>query len=144
MESIYLTSATAWISHGPGEFRVDDEPIIKGTYKKALHGGGHFLFDEGVKWEGEFKRGFMEGVGMYTGEKGAKAREALARNGVIMCFKDELQQGVQVEFDDPTLFVITQTRRPRASIMYHVRGWKYKVHWHDEIKPREGRSLLPQ
>ena len=128
----------AWVPHGPGEFRIDDEPITKGTYKKGfLHGAGHQVFDDDVKWEGEFKRGFMEGVGNYTGEKGAKPREAVARNGIIMCFKDELQQGVQVEFDDPTLFVITQNRRPKASIMHHVRGWKYKVHWHDEIKPRE-------
>ena len=129
---------TAWIPHGPGEFKIDDVAITKGTYKKGfLHGAGHQLFDDDVKWEGEFKRGFMEGVGLYTGEKGAKPREAVARNGIVMCFKDELQQGVQIEFDDPTLFVITASRRPRASIMHHVRGWKYRVHWHDEIKPRE-------
>jgi hypothetical protein len=77
----------------------------------------------------------------YTGDKTTKPREALARDGIIMCFQDELQQGVQVEFDDPTLFVITNSRRPRASIMHHVRGWKYRVHWHDEIKPRE-RDLV--
>jgi hypothetical protein len=132
----------AWIPHGEGEFRVDDVPITKGVYHKGfLQGAGHQLFDDGQKWEGEFKRSYMHGVGMYTGDKESKPREALARDGVIMCFKDELQQGMQVEFDDPTLFVVTNTRRPRASIMCHVRGWKYKVHWHDEIKPRE-RDLV--
>ena len=136
----------SWVPHGPGQFLVGDEPLKEGTFREGhLHGAGAQVFDDDSKWEGEFKRGYMEGVGFYTPAKEAHPegtparREALARENVIICYLDELLegQGLQVEFDDPTMRVITASRRPRASIIRHVRNWKFRVHWHDEIKPRE-------
>jgi hypothetical protein len=132
----------SWIPHGPGEFLVGDEPLKKGTFSKGhMHGEGFQVFDDDSKWEGEFKRGYMDGVGFYTPppetHPGTAKREALARENMIICYLDELQQGLQIEFDDPTMRVITKSRKPRASIMHHVRNWKFRCHFHDEIKPRE-------
>jgi hypothetical protein len=141
----------SWVPHGEGKFIYGDDYIIKGTYDKGfLHGHGHQIFEDESSYEGEFKKGRMEGVGVYTEKiespsknspEKVSSRECLMRDNIILCYKDDLQQGTQIEFDDPTLFVVTMNRRPRASIMYHERGWKYKVHWHDEIKPRE-RSVV--
>ena len=144
----------AWVPHGKGKFLVGDEPIIEGTYKKGyLHGNATHSFDDDSKWEGEYKDGYMEGIGYYTtaqedpvyDENGAvvgsppkqRRREAIARRNILMCYKDELGAGKQVEFNDHTMHVITNTRRPRATIMHHVRGWKFRCHFHDEIRPRE-------
>lgn len=79
----------------------------------------------------------MSGVGLYYASKNAEPREALARDDRIVCYRDEITEGLQVEFDDATLRVVTNNRRPRASVMFHVRNWKYRVHWHDEVRPRE-------
>ena len=128
----------SWVAHGPGEFLIGDEPLKKGIFDRGhLHGAGFQVFDDNSRWDGEFKRGYMEGVGFYTKEKGGEKREALARENIIICYRDEIQQGLQVEFDDPTMRVITKNRRPKATVMFHVRNWKYRCHFHDEIKPRE-------
>ena len=78
----------------------------------------------------------VHGVGFVTDKHGVR-REALARDNLIMCYKDELVDGKQVEFDDATMRVVAESRTPRASIMFHVTGWKYRCHFHDEIRPRE-------
>lgn len=141
-EHITDKKSTAWVPHGPGQFLVGDEPIKDGTFKMGqMHGAGTQIFDDDSKWEGEFKRGYMDGVGFYTAAKEAnpegERREALARENRIVCYHDQLQQGLQIEFDDPTMRVITKSRRPRATIIHHVRNWKFRCHFHDEIVPRE-------
>ena len=128
----------AWVPHGPGKFLVGDEVVKEGVYNKGyLHSQGLQVFEDDSRWEGEFKRGYMQGVGFYIAEKGGEPREALAKDNMIVCYKDELTEGMQVEFEDATMRVITNNRKPRATIMFHVRNWKYRCHFHDEIRPRE-------
>ncbi len=128
----------AWIPHGPGKFIYGDEVIKEGIYSHGdLHSKGLQVFEDDSRWEGEFKQGYMHGVGFYTASKGGEKREALARDNHIVCYKDEITEGIQVEFEDPTMFVVTNNRKPRATVMFLVRNWKYRCHFHDEIRPRE-------
>ena len=65
-------------------------------------------------------------------------REALARSNHILCFKDELQDGKQVEIHDPkTRLVSFYYGKPRANIVRHVENWRYLIRFHDQLVPRE-------
>jgi len=135
------TRNESWVPHGKGQFLLDDEVHLSGTFVKGVnHGNGMMLIqlEDGTssKWEGEFKMGKVHGVGFVTDKHGVR-REALARDNLIICYKDELVDGKQVEFDDATMRVVAESRKPRASIMFHVAGWKYRCHFNDEIRPRE-------
>ena len=136
----HLGDRGAWVPHGKGEFRHKHEVILEGTFRKGIiHGDGVLRLENGCIWEGEFKNGKIHGVGFWTNEKGVK-REAVARNHVVICYKDELLDGKQVEIDDPTLRMVAPPltgNKILATIMFHVRGWKYRCRFHEEVRPRE-------
>jgi len=137
-EHITDKKADSWVPHGPGQFLIGDEVVKEGVFHKGhLQSAGVQVFDDDSRWEGEFKMGLMCGVGRWFASKDAAPREALARDNKIVCYRDEITEGLQVEFEDATMQVVTNTRRPRASVMCHVKNWKYRVHFHDEIRPRE-------
>ena len=136
----------SWVPHGRGQFLFDHRVFLEGEFQRGkIHGNGVLRLDDGRMWEGEFKNGRIHGVGSITepGSDGAMVkREAIARNHIIICHKDELKDGVQVELQDPTiaLGLVGQPlscNKVYASVMYHVRGWKYRCRFHEEVQPRE-------
>jgi hypothetical protein len=157
----YTGSHGYWQPHGEGEFRINDEVVYKGTFDKKgfLQGNGaHEFTREGEggqkkwsRWEGGFQNGMMNGLGTListsatvaaadggkqpasaTATSSTIAREALARDNVIVCFRDELVEGRQVQFEGTGVAVGLDTERPRATIVKHIRNWRFKVRFHDE------------
>jgi len=129
---------------------MNHEVFLEGTFKFGrIHGQGVLRLEDGRMWEGEFKNGKIHGVGLVVeqvpGPEGSHVltkREAIARNHVVICHKDELVEGVQVELNDPTLALglvgqPMSCNKVYASVMFHVRGWKYRCRFHEEVKPRE-------
>ena len=138
----------SWMPHGQGHFHYKHETILEGTFRKGLiHGNGKLRLEDGRVWEGEFKAGKIHGIGLVTelardGEGIAAKREAIARDHVVICHKDEIVDGVQVELQDPTLALglvgqPLSCNKVLASVMFHVKGWKYRCRFHDEVHPRE-------
>lgn len=130
----------AWVPDGPGQFLFQHRVALEGTFRQGvIHGNGALRLEDGRMWEGEFKDGKIHGVGVITDEEG-KQREALARDHVVVCYKDELQEGKQVELHDATMRVSAQLGfcgKVYATIMFHVKGWKYRCRFHEEVKPRD-------
>lgn len=130
----------AWVPHGPGQFLFKHQVVLEGTFKDGvIHGNGILRLEDGRMWEGEFKDGKIHGVGVVTDMSG-KPREALARDHSIICYKEELQDGKQVEMHDATMCVSAQlglSGKIYASVMYHVKDWKYRCRFHEQVKPRE-------
>jgi hypothetical protein len=120
----------AWMPHGPGEMKVGGETTFKGHYVEGLeHGKG-----ETSTWKGDFKSGRVDGVGTYNG------KECLVRHSVIVCYQDELLDGKCIEFYDHTMKVANLDGPVRATIVKHIKGWRYMLRFHDESRPLQ-RSL---
>jgi len=120
----------AWRPEGPGEMYVEGEKVFDGHYVAGLEHG----YGENYKWKGEFKAGRIDGVGKIDG------RECLVRHNMIVVFKDELLDGHVLEFMDASMRQPNETQRPRATILYHVKKWRYQLRYWDESRPLE-RSL---
>ena len=63
-------------------------------------------------------------------------KEALARDNVVVCLKEELLDGKQIEFDDASLRIVSVYGKAKGNIMKHVENWRYLVHMQDELHPR--------
>jgi len=135
----------SWVPHGHGQFLYNHQVFLEGTFQRGkIHGDGTLRLEDGRMWQGEFKNGKVHGVGVVVEliEGIPVKREAIARNHVVICHKDELRDGVQVELQDPTLALglVGQPftcNKVYATVMFHVRGWKYRCRFHDEVRPRE-------
>lgn len=115
----------AWMPHGPGEMYYEGEKVFEGHYVEGLeHGTGATK-----TWKGGFKAGMVDGVGVYEG------REALVRHSMIVCYQDELKDGKCLEFYDQTMHVPNLDGPVRATIINHVKGWRYRIRYHDETRP---------
>ena len=130
----------AWVPDGPGHFLFQHRVVLEGTFRQGvIHGTGVLRLEDGRMWEGEFMDGKIHGVGVVTDEAG-KQRNAIARDHVVVCYQDELQEGKQVELQDATMRVSAQMGlcgKVYATIMFHVKGWKYRCRFHEEVKPRD-------
>lgn len=132
-------SSKAWCPHGVGEYILFDQCVKKGTFVMgAQRGLGSCLFENGSTWEGQFHDGLPRGVGTMSG------RHALMMRNCVVIYRDELCQGKQIEFDDPTMHVETQYcdgEHPKATfIRWSSKSnkiWRCVVRFHDDIRPRE-------
>jgi hypothetical protein len=72
-------------------------------------------------------------------EKQFLPREAIAYHGDIVCYKDDLVEGLQIEFCDNILnnYKTSDGIFPRVTLIYHIKDWKYFCRFHDESHPRE-------
>lgn len=134
-----LNKPPAWTPQGEGEFSINQVVQLQGNWEKGvLHGNGMAMFEEShMKWEGEFKMGKIHGVGFLTDLKTGVRKEALARNDIILCFKDELQDGKQIEINDAKLRIVGETPNARVTILSHVKNWLYRVRYQDQLQPRD-------
>jgi hypothetical protein len=66
-------------------------------------------------------------------------REAVAYKGEIVCFRDQLQDGLQIEFQEPIMlnYKTIDGFLPRVTLLKHVEDWKYLCRFHQETWPRE-------
>jgi hypothetical protein len=130
----------AWRPTGEGEFHMNEEIVYKGKFdnKGIMHGTGYYeFFRDGqrwTRWEGHFDKGRIHGLGRLISEDGKVSKDALARDNVIVCFKEDLVDGRQVEFHNLKVAVGLDDERPRATIIRHVKGWRYWIRFHDESK----------
>ena len=60
--------------------------------------------------------------------------EALMHKGELICYLKEIEIGVQVELNDAALCVPLGSR---ATIIKHVKGWKFRCRMQAELNPRE-------
>ena len=131
----------AWMPHGYGEFYLNGHLKIEGKFLDgSLHGHAKYLFSDNTTWEGEFKKGRMHGVGFVIADpkEPSVKREALCRDNHILCCKDELQDGKQIEFHDPAIRLVSfYYGKPRANIVRHIENWRYLIRFQDELVPRE-------
>jgi hypothetical protein len=67
------------------------------------------------------------------------SREAIAYHGDIVCYKDGLVEGLQIEFCENILnnYKTIDGIFPRVTLIYHIKDWKYFCRFHDESHPRE-------
>ena len=66
-------------------------------------------------------------------------REAIACKGEIVCYRDQFQEGLQVQFQEPVLnnYISEEGFLPKVTLLKHVKGWKYLCRFHQETWPRE-------
>ena len=127
---------------------------LGGTFVKGFLDGKdncRIRFEDGSVWKGGVQQNLRHGTGVMiftndtTGE--VTEREAIANHNWIVCYKDQLHHGVQLEFQRQ-IFNITPVhnntinRRPIAIIIEHVSGWVFKVRFYDEVWPRERKLNL--
>lgn len=92
---------SAWIPNGFGEFHYNGSIEREGEFINGkLFGKGKYNFKES-NYLGTFKEGNMHGDGVLVTSKGREV--VLMRNNVKICSQDELMEGKQLEFDDPSL-----------------------------------------
>ena len=116
----------AWMPHGDGEHYYNGKKIFEGHFLNGLeHGKGSTEI-----WTGGFAHGKMDGTGLYKG------REAMVRRSQIICFQDELTDGKCIEFYDRTMRVPHLDAPVRANILCHIKGWRYKMRFHEEAPPQ--------
>jgi hypothetical protein len=60
--------------------------------------------------------------------------EALMRRGELVCYLLEIEVGVQIELNDAALCVPLGSR---ATVIKHVKGWKFRCRMQAEANPRE-------
>mmetsp|Transcript_18440 Transcript_18440/g.30715 ORF Transcript_18440/g.30715 Transcript_18440/m.30715 type:complete len:645 (+) Transcript_18440:153-2087(+) len=129
------TKHGTWIPHGQGSLHFDDQKFYEGKWENGImHGTACFTQDDGTIWEGTLIKGKIHGVGYLT--RNGKRDEVLAYHNVVHCFRSELYDGKQVEIDDPSLRLGSNTL-PRVTIMSHRKKWSFKCRFHDEVQPRE-------
>ena len=130
----------SWRPYGKGEFLLDERPIIKGTFnvKGLAHGYGEYVFYRDEKpwktFKGQFVDGNMAGPGILVDVQGVE-EEVIARNNEILCNKTDLYVGQQIELHDISLNVFAETQR--CIILYHIKDWRYRVRYHEDVRPRE-------
>lgn len=130
----------SWRPYGKGEFQLDERPILKGTFNKkglAQGYGEHVFYRNAVPWKtykGEFVDGNMSGPGILVDDQGVE-EEVIGRNNEILCHKNELQIGQQIELHDYSLHIHAETQR--CIIQFHIKDWKYRVRFHEDVRPRD-------
>lgn len=138
-EFIELGKPKAWIPHGQGQFLLNDEVKIDGSYTNGvLNGIATINWTDGYTWTGHMKDDVMHGPGVVTDPEGV-ARPAMAHDNSISFYQDELLVGKQVEFQEQgQLFsVFDANRKPRATLVKHIKNWKYAVRFQADVWPLE-------
>ena len=101
----------SWRPNGDGEYLLNDEKLLKGNFNKGgfMQGNGEITFYKEEKmwalWEGGFQNGQLSGAGHITDQKGIK-KEAIARDNKVICMREDLQLGQQIEFNDQSFQVL--------------------------------------
>jgi len=137
-----IKSCGTWIPHGKGNLFYDDQKIYSGDYVNGLmHGQGIWVSENGSIWEGEMKMGKMHGLGYYTPPPKAdgtpsERKEALMRNNMLCCYHSDIEDGLEIEIQDPSV-LIGSTHNPHVTIIHHKKGWIYHCRFHDEERPRQ-------
>ena len=139
-----LSVRNSWRPCGEGEFLLNDKKLIKGTFNKEgfLQGNGEIQFyrneKEWCNWTGGFQNGgIMNGSGILTDKDGNEI-ESIMKNNILICTKNDLQIGQQIEFCDIGLQLHSGLDySSRAIILNHIKNWKYRVRMHDDVRPRE-------
>lgn len=77
----------AWLPHGPGQFSINGEVMMKGEFKNGDFTQGTVNWRDGSIWEGGLVDHKMNGVGFVTDSFGTR-KEAMMRKSVLVCYKD--------------------------------------------------------
>lgn len=66
-------------------------------------------------------------------------REAIANDGEIVCYRDQLMEGLQIEFQESLFnnYMNIDGHMPRVTLLKFIKGWKYLCRFHEETWPRE-------
>lgn len=77
----------SWQAHGSGQFSLNGEIVMKGTFKDGDFVQGEVRWSDGTTWNGVLTDHKMNGIGVVTDADGNK-QEALMRNNILVCYKD--------------------------------------------------------
>lgn len=114
----------SWRPYGEGEYQLNDEKLMKGNFNKDgfMQGNGEIAFYKEEKlwalWEGGFQNGQLSGPGHITDQKGMK-KESIIRDNKVICTRDNLQLGQQIEFNDQSFQVHRITVNAPAKLIYN-------------------------
>lgn len=146
------TQRAAWIAHGEGKFFLRGKLKLEGLFHHGDFLGGKVCWEDGTIWEGVIRDHQMQGVGVIT-EPNKAPRDVLMKDNVVVCYRDELREGMQLEFTKPC-FDFTPTpstfspthhksgRRPRATVLKVLNQWRCLLRFHDEVWPKERKINL--
>eukprot|EP00598_Pedospumella_elongata_P005778 CAMPEP_0184983224 /NCGR_PEP_ID=MMETSP1098-20130426/12522_1 /TAXON_ID=89044 /ORGANISM="Spumella elongata, Strain CCAP 955/1" /LENGTH=528 /DNA_ID=CAMNT_0027507031 /DNA_START=99 /DNA_END=1685 /DNA_ORIENTATION=+ len=127
----------SWQAHGSGQFSLNGEVIMKGTFKEGDFVQGEVRWSDGTAWNGVLVNHKMNGIGVIIDADGNK-QEALMRSNLLVCYKDELRGGIQIQFEEPMFNIYpTNSRKPTATILRHVRDWIYLCKFHTDVWPQD-------
>lgn len=82
-----IEKSQAWLPHGPGQFSINGEVVMKGEFKNGDFTQGTVHWGDGSVWEGGLVDHKMNGVGFVTDPLGER-KEAMMRRSVLVCYKD--------------------------------------------------------
>jgi hypothetical protein len=130
---------SAWLPHGVGQFSLNDQVLMKGDFRHGDLVQGQVNWSDGSSWSGKLIDHKMDGIGVITDQNGVD-REAMMRMNILVCFKDELHNGKQIEFEEQVFNVYPMyNRKPVATIIKHVQNWEFLCKFHDEVYPQDRR-----
>eukprot|EP01041_Mallomonas_annulata_P000515 gene515-990_t len=127
----------AWLPHGQGTYTLGDDIRYEGSFRKGFpHGQCNFIQENGLKWSGNFINGNMDGIGVLTYKNGEE-REILMRKNKIICDRNEIEIGKEVEINDADDMLSTGQYRLNVIVLRHVKNWTFFCRFQQEIHPRE-------
>ena len=120
-------------------------------HKKVLNEEGFYDNERELwsVWKGHLENGNISGQGKFlyhTNDNDKKvetgidnldddSNEVLCRNNAVVCTKDDLMIGRQIELSDFSLQVYGETKC--VFIIKHIKDWIYRIRYYDDVKPRE-------